>query len=185
MLISNGGLRVVWALTSCAFFACVAPPSSKEAKTAETPGESKVAVADAPKTPPPPGKLMVWDGDENSKGQPWADCSKKAAGCKSAVTPRRMLAASARGSSSTCRDPTGRASVGIGTILPRERGHRHHRLRQPQLLDPRGGQGQGGRADPANFKVVLSGSGNNKKSRTKSSSPTTSRTSSTDSGTRS
>jgi len=31
----------------------------------------------APATPPPPGKLITWDGDNKTGGKGWASCSKK------------------------------------------------------------------------------------------------------------
>ena len=88
MPVSNRRLLVAGVLSALAplvVFSCVAPKASKEAETAK--GTAAATVAAAPKTPPPEGKLMVWDGDENKAGKSWMDCSKKAAGCKSVVEP--------------------------------------------------------------------------------------------------
>jgi hypothetical protein len=155
---------VVLALTSCVAFACVAPPKSKEAESAEVPSESRAAVAAAPKTPPPPDKLMVWDGDENSKGKSWADCSKKAAGCKSVVAPVEDAGRIGKGLKFEVKGPDW---AGFGWnwhgFYPENAGTDITGFDSLSFWIRVEAKDKAKAPDPANFKVVLSGSGNDKK----------------------
>lgn len=165
MRTSNAGPRVVWALTSCVAFACVAPQSSKEAESAKRSQEAELGVAQAPTSPPPPpGKLMVWDGDENKKGQAWADCSKKAAGCKSSVSPEDRAGRRGKGLVFRVKGPDW---AGFGWnwhgFYPENAGTDVTDYESLSFWIRVEAKDKTRAPDPANFKVLLSGSGNNKK----------------------
>ncbi len=84
----NGVTRATLVLSTSALLAagsCIVAQHSSETKT-QAAAKHKGPVA-ARTEPPPKDKLMVWDGDKNTGGKPWADCSKKDAGCKSVVQP--------------------------------------------------------------------------------------------------
>ncbi len=67
-----------WALPALGLFlatsACIGGPASGTNAPA---GGSATNASGGSASPPPAGKLMVWDGDTKAAGKSWASCSKK------------------------------------------------------------------------------------------------------------
>ncbi|HEV8247348.1 MAG TPA: hypothetical protein VGP93_16330, partial [Polyangiaceae bacterium] len=84
----NGMMRATLLLSVSTLLAagsCLAAKHGTTPGTEATPIEKKPVVART--EPPPADKLMLWDGDKNTTGKPWSDCSKKDAGCKAVIEP--------------------------------------------------------------------------------------------------